>query len=158
MTAARLLGGGDGRLYAAACYLGIIAAGNLAWESAHIPLYTIWHDGTAGEIVFAIVHCTAGDVMIAGAALLGAVLVAGRRVWPHGCHGRVAALAVAGGVLYTVFSEWLNTTVQASWAYTPLMPTLPVLGTGLSPLLQWIVIPLAAFGLVRRARPAVGQP
>jgi hypothetical protein len=44
-----------------------------------------------------------------------------------------------------VFSEWLNTEIRGSWAYTLAMPTLPVVGTGLAPLAQWIVIPLGAF-------------
>jgi hypothetical protein len=57
----------------------------------------------------------------------------------------VAAAAVALGVGYTVFSEWLNTAVRSGWAYSDLMPVVPILGTGLSPLAQWLVVPLAAF-------------
>lgn len=37
------------------------------------------------------------------------------------------------------------------------MPTLPVLGTGLSPLAQWIVIPIAAFRWVRPSPEVMGQ-
>jgi len=36
-----------------------------------------------------------------------------------------------------------------NWAYSEFMPTLPVTGTGLSPLAQWIVIPLIAFWWAR---------
>jgi hypothetical protein len=43
-------------------------------------------------------------------------------------------LTVAAGVAYTIFNEWLNTQVRANLAYTELVPTLPVTGTGLSPL------------------------
>ncbi len=31
------------------------------------------------------------------------------------------------------------------------MPVVPFLGTGLSPLLQWLVVPLGALALARRA-------
>ena len=62
----------------------------------------------------------------------------------------VAAAAVACGIGYTVFSEWLNTAVRGSWAYSDLMPVVPILGTGLSPLAQWLVVPLAAFWWVSR--------
>lgn len=35
-------------------YVVAIALGNLSWEFAQLPLYTIWHEGTPGEIVFAL--------------------------------------------------------------------------------------------------------
>ena len=36
-----------------------------AWEVLQLPLYTLGRDGTAWEIAFAILHCTAGDALIA---------------------------------------------------------------------------------------------
>lgn len=131
-------------------YLAVIAVGNLAWEFAQLPLYTIWHDGTSRQIAFAALHCTGGDVLIAGAALLGALLVAGTREWPHDRFAAVAVLTLIGGLGYTVFSEWLNTEIRGSWAYTETMPRLPLIGTGIAPLAQWIVIPLVAFWWGRR--------
>ena len=55
-------------------YFGTIAIGNLAWESLQLPLYTIWTAGTFGEQVFAVVHCTGGDMLIALAGLVVAML------------------------------------------------------------------------------------
>jgi hypothetical protein len=126
-------------------FLVFIAAGNLVWEIAQLPLYTIWYEGSPGEIAFAVAHCTGGDILIAGASLLLALLIAARPNWP-------AALTVAFAVPYTVFSEWLNTEVRGSWAYSELMPVVPVLDAGLSPLGQWIVIPIAAFWWAHRPR------
>ena len=60
----------------------------------------------------------------------------GELSWPARAHRRVAALTIGFGAGYTVFSEWLNTVVRKSWAYSDLMPAVPVIGTGLSPLLQ----------------------
>jgi hypothetical protein len=135
-------------------YFTFIVLANLLWEIVHLPLYTIWRSGSAGEIAFAVVHCTAGDVLIATAALLGALLLLGNARWPDERYVAVAAFALFAGLGYTVFSEWLNTTIRLSWAYTDLMPRLPAIGIGLSPLAQWIVIPVAAFWLARRpARP-----
>ncbi len=131
-------------------YFLVIAAGNLVWEIAQLPLYTIWYEGTAGEIAFATLHCTGGDVVIAGTALLWALVLVGDRRWPHSRFGSVAASAVAGGVAYTIFSEWLNTEIRGSWAYTELMPELPLIGTGISPLAQWLVVPSAALWWLRR--------
>ena len=86
-------------------------------------------------------------MLIALAVLAGALIVVGNTAWPIQRAGRVAAVAVAAGLAYTVFSEWLNIGVRRSWAYSDLMPVLPLLGTGLSPLLQWLVVPAAALWL-----------
>jgi len=131
-------------------YLVAIVLGNLVWELAQLPLYTIWHDGSANEIVFAVLHCTGGDLLIASTALLGALLVAGDGHWPRARFRTVATIASVGGLAYTLFSEWLNTEIRGSWAYTELMPQLPLIGAGVSPFAQWIVVPLAAFWWVRR--------
>jgi hypothetical protein len=118
---------------------------HLIWEIVQLPLYTIWYEDPPDKIAFAALHCTGGDAMITGASLLGALLVFGNRRWPDERYIAVAAPAVLAGVGYTIFSEWHNTEVRNSWAYSSLMPTLPGIGTGLSPLLQWFVIPTAAF-------------
>ena len=47
---------------------------------------------------------------------------------------------------YTVYSEWLNVYVKGTWAYSDLMPIVPGLEVGLSPLIQWIVLP--TFGIL----------
>ena len=54
------------------------------------------------------------------------------------------------GVGYTVFSEWLNIVVSEAWTYSEQMPIVPVIDAGLSPLMQWIVIPEAAFAWALR--------
>jgi hypothetical protein len=122
-------------------YLAGVLVGNLLWEIAQLPLYTIWHDATLGKLAFAVLHCTAGDVLIASASLLGV-----ERYWG------VATLAILGGVAYTLFSEWLNTEVRGAWVYTALMPRIPVFGTGVTPLAQWLLVPTAAFWWTRRRR------
>lgn len=93
-----------------------VTAGDLAREAVHLPLYTLWRTGTAGEKLFAVVL---GDLLIALASLargLGLVL-AGHRDWPVRRFGAVAALTVAFGLGYTGFSEWLSAVVRESqWA------------------------------------------
>lgn len=133
-------------------YGSAVAVGNLVWEAAHLPLYTIWRTGTVGENAFAVVHCTVGDVVLASSALAVALLVAGNRDWPGRGFWPVAVLAVLFGLGATVFLEWLNVVVWKAWAYSGLMPVLPLLGfgVGLSPLLQWIVVPSLAVWRARR--------
>lgn len=126
-------------------YLLFIAVASLVWEVAQLPLYTIWTEGTVGEIAFAVLHCTGGDLLIAGASILGALLLFGNGRWPVERYGVVATVSIVTAVAFTIHSEWRNVEVLGSWTYSEWMPTLPVIGTGVSPLAQWIVIPMAAF-------------
>ena len=114
---------------------------HLTWEILQLPLYTIAKSGSWGEIAFAVVHCTAGDVMIAALTLLAGLIVIGGSAWPGSGRMPVAVAAMALGAGYTIYSEWLNVIVRGNWTYADLMPTLPVLGTGLAPLFQWIIVP-----------------
>lgn len=111
---------------------------NLAWELAQSPLYAD-HGRGWGYLAWTRLHCTVGDVLI----LLGAfwATAAAYRSWRWPVrHGNGAAATFLGaGLLYTAWSEWFNTAVRESWSYAPSMPT--VLGLGLSPLLQWLVLP-----------------
>lgn len=139
-------------LQALRLYLGIIAIGNLAWEFLHLPLYTIWTTGTRGEQVFAAVHCAVGDLLIASTALIGALLICGNQAWPRRHFWRVAGVAIACGLAYTVFSEWLNVELRRTWTYSASMPVVSIGGLriGLSPLLQWLIVPGAAFAIMRK--------
>jgi hypothetical protein len=130
-------------------YLIVSAAANLIWEFAQLPFYTIWRDGTPAEIVFAAVHCTGGDILIAICSLIAALILTSKRDWPARGYIAVATFAIAFGLAYTIFSEWLNTEVRHSWTYSVSMPRLPIIGTGLSPLMQWLLVPATAFWLAR---------
>ncbi|RKF15465.1 hypothetical protein D6850_10965 [Roseovarius spongiae] len=129
----------------------VTVAGHLIWEVAHVPLYTIWLEGSWSEIIFAIVHCTGGDLLIAMSTLLLALFVFGSERWPQDRVGPVLAATIIFGVGYTIFSEWLNIEVREAWAYRGIMPVIPIIDAGLTPVLQWVVVPtLAYFGALKR--------
>jgi hypothetical protein len=90
-------------------------------------------------------------VLIALSALAAALVLAGDLRWPAGSFRGVAALTIAFGLAYAVYSEWINVSVRGNWSYSPRMPTVPPLGTGLSPILQWLVVPTLALGAARRS-------
>jgi hypothetical protein len=140
-------------LAALRAYLLTVAVADLLWEMAHLPLYTLWRAGTPGERLFAIVHCTAGDLLIALGSLTCGLMLAGHRDWPARRFVIVAALTLTFGFSYTVFSEWLNVVDRKSWAYSELMPVVSIYGLdlGVSPLLQWMVVPALALYACRRA-------
>jgi hypothetical protein len=123
---------------------------NLLWEVAQLPLYSIWYEASPGTIAFAVFHCTAGDVLIGANSAIVAILLAAilfssapPPAWATG------ALFLLISQAYTAYSEWLNVFVRKSWSYSVLMPTMPPLQTGLSPMLQWIVVPALTVWIVR---------
>jgi hypothetical protein len=142
--------GGSRWLSTLRAYVALSLGLHLLWEAAQLPLYAIWDAGALAAKVFAVVHCALGDVLIAGLALLGALVVTGSEAWPAHRARAVWATALGFGVAYTMYSEWLNTMVRQSWTYSSLMPVLPLFGTGLSPLVQWLVVPSLALTFATR--------
>lgn len=120
------------------------------WEVAHLPLYTLWDDPDSGRIVRYVLHCLAGDVLIAVVAFLVAAMAFRDLDWPRRRPWPAGALAVAVGLGFTVWSEWYNVTVLGAWVYAPAMPT--VAGIGLTPLLQWLVVPVLMVFIVRHGQ------
>jgi hypothetical protein len=137
-------------------YLPFLAASNLVWETAQLPLYAIWSDAPIGEIAFAVAHCTAGDVVIGATALIAALIVTRSGPLEGWRWLRLGFIATTAGLAYTGFSEWANTAVKSSWQYSALMPTLDLGGIrlGLAPLAQWLLLPPLALYLARRTRGA----
>jgi hypothetical protein len=129
-------------------YLALSVLLHFAWELAQLPLYTLWKNPDNGSITYAIVHCTLGDLLIAASTLgLGLTITQCMRPTTNRLF-RTAFVTMALGVAYTIFSEWLNTMVLRSWAYSELMPQ--VFSIGVSPIMQWIVIPAWAFIALRK--------
>lgn len=137
-------------------YLPFLAALNLLWEIAQLPLYAIWWDAPIGEIAFAVAHCTAGDVVIGVAALIAALIVTRSGPLEGWRWLRLGFIATTAGLAYTGFSEWSNTAVKNSWQYSALMPTIDLDGIriGLSPVAQWLLLPPLALYLARRGQRA----
>jgi hypothetical protein len=127
-------------------YVAAILLLNLIWEFAQLPLYTLWREGSVMARIYGPLHCTVGDVMIASLALMAALLILGNSRWPQSRYAAVATASICLGLAYTGYSEWVNVYVRKSWGYSDLMPT--IAGIGLSPLLQWLVIPSAIFAFL----------
>ena len=123
---------------------------NLLWEILQLPLYTLWSANSPIEMAFAVLHCTLGDLLIASITFSAAILLIGVKHWQQLGYWQTAFITTALGIGYTVFSEWNNTVVTQTWAYSSLMPTF--LGIGISPLAQWLVIPTYSFWHLRAHR------
>lgn len=118
---------------------------HFAWEMWQVPFYQGMSATPHKEVVWLCTRATLGDVVIAVAALVPPMVV-----FRNGL-GRLFAFRVgpllaylATGLVITVVLEYHATELTSRWQYKDLMPRLPVLGTGLLPLLQWLVLPVVA--------------
>ncbi len=62
--------------------------------------------------------------------------------------GVVAFLAI--GLVITIVFEILATGPLNRWEYGELMPSIPVIGVGASPVAQWVILPLLQLWFVKR--------
>lgn len=119
------------------------------WETAQLPLYTVWYQKGWGYILYSIVHCTLGDLLILLISYELIALLNRNRYWiDKGVlwNGLVFTVFGAG---YTIYSEVTNVYIEKTWAYTDVMPIVPIVGIGLAPLLQWLIIPPLLLWLTR---------
>jgi hypothetical protein len=112
---------------------------NLVWEISHVRLYTIWMETDGLRIARAVFYCSLGDVVITLATFALAGIALWRADWPVSRPWAGGAIAVIGAMAITAWSEWYNIYRTGAWSYTSDMPT--IYGVGLSPLLQWLIIP-----------------
>ena len=126
---------------------------NLTWEIGHVRLYTIWAAADGMSVAWALLHCSVGDVMIALALFALAGIVLRRADWPASRPWTGGAIVVIGAIAFTAWSEWYNVYRAGNWGYTASMPL--IFGIGLSPLLQWIILPPAMVGAYRTLGPVL---
>jgi len=138
---------------AMAMVLGYMAASvpaHLAWEIAQLPLYEVWVAGSVSDQIHAVLHGSMGDVMVALLLLGAAILVLRAWRWPSARFLPVVCAVTLIGIAYILFSEWLNVEWRGTWAYAAAMPRIPWLGTGVTPLLQWLLLPPLCLLVARR--------
>ena len=112
---------------------------NLTWEIAQVRLYTLWAEADGLTVAWALLHCSLGDVVIALAMFALAGMVLRRADWPASRPWTGGVIVVIGAMAFTAWSEWYNVYRAGNWAYTASMPM--IFGIGLTPLLQWLILP-----------------
>ena len=126
---------------------------NLAWEIAQVRLYALWGEADRLTVVWSLLHCTFGDVLIALALFALTAMILRHADWPASRPWTGGIIVVVGTVAYTAWSEWYNVYRAGSWAYTAGMPL--IFGIGLSPLLQWLILPPVLVLAYRKLAPLV---
>ena len=104
-------------------------------------------------VVWALLHCSLGDVLIALAMFALAGIVLWRADWPASRPWTGGVIVAIGAMAFTAWSEWYNVYRAGNWGYTASMPM--IFGIGLSPLLQWLILPPAMVGAYRKLGPVL---
>ena len=125
---------------------------NFPWEILQVPLFAGMASAPYAEAIEGCIQATLGDLLITLLAYGAVALAAKNRLWNLAPSGRQVAAFIGIGLSITALIEWLATHGRwvKSWAYSTSMPLLPGTGIGLTPLLQWIVVPLLVLWFVRR--------
>lgn len=120
-----------------------------AWEMAQAPFFT----GMPAGWVRATLMCaqaTLGDgVLVAAVAIAGTLLYGDRRWFVPPAPLRYVVAVVVGGALQ-IAVEWVMVYRLNRWGYASGQPILPVVGLGILPVLQPIVLLPLTFGLTAR--------
>jgi hypothetical protein len=125
---------------------------NLPWELWQVPLFDRMPVSPHWEAVKTCSRAAAGDAVIALVACWAVALVVRNRAWVVSPTASEVLGFAACGVLMTAAIERLALSGRwvQSWSYSPLMPVVPGIDVGLSPLVQWLVLPPLVVWLVRR--------
>lgn len=123
---------------------------NFPWEMLQGPFF----QGLAGmnhwEAVLGCTRHTGGDALIALFSFWAVALLWRERGWIRRPRLAQVCAFTAFGVVATIVLEWHATVLADRWTYAEHMPVLPILGTGLLPLMQWILLPPLLAWLVSR--------
>ena len=120
---------------------------NYVWELAQTPLYS--------EVGFpaAFVHCfvaALGDGLLVLLILIAVAGTASSLDWyMRPTLSNYVAMAAAGLVV-GIAVEWWGLHIVERWQYSELMPLLPWIEIGISPLVQMLALPPVIFALIRR--------
>ena len=119
------------------------------WEVIHTHFYTL-KDSDFNTMLSGWLHCTWGDVMITVGSFWLVSLVSRTRRWFLKLNKVNFTGFIITGVVYTFLSEMANVHIFQSWGYNAAMPIIPWIKVGLTPILQWVVIPSVVILLVRQ--------
>ena len=122
---------------------------HFAWEMLQTPFFSGMSTMEHWPATLLCLKATLGDVVIALAAMNLSGLALRDRGWFLAPEIQSLSVYLCVGLACTIALE-LHALWTGRWAYSSMMPTVPGLGVGLVPLLQWIVIPLATAFVVRR--------
>lgn len=115
---------------------------NSIWELAHSPLYQMYQYDFQ-HVSICILASLADTVMVLMLIFLFGLAFKNVFWVNHLTKGRIIVLALVGAIGATIGEMWH--TSKGDWTYADYMPLIPWLGVGISPVLQFTILPLIIF-------------
>jgi hypothetical protein len=125
---------------------------NLVWEVLHTVFY-VCSSYIYTETLRDILEATIGDSVIT-LCLYGLGIVYHQKMtWIYHCTHRDCLFLMGSGVLLALLIEFFSIHIFDRWEYNALMPLIPGLGVGVTPVVQLALLPMATFFLTTRLLP-----
>lgn len=115
---------------------------NFAWELAQMPLYDR-SSFTINHIAFCALGSVADAIMVL-LLYLGFTLIFKNIFWIYPLKGQQIVIVVLICGIGAALSEMRHLSL-GNWAYSDLMPLIPILNVGLSPVLQFMILPILIY-------------
>lgn len=122
---------------------------HFVWEFMQVPAFDGMAEMNHWDGIKLCLSATIGDVGFALTAFWATSLTARSRSWLLRPEIRPYLIFIAVGIALTIGFEYYYTSISMRWTYSQQMPLVPPFGTGLTPLLQWLVIPPVVIWLTR---------
>ena len=126
---------------------------HFTWEFLQAPLFRSMEPLSHFEGIRVCLQATIGDMAMVLVAFWITCIVTGSRRWHVRPNARAIAIWLGSGLVMTVVMEFLSTEVLDRWTYAAAMPRLPLVGTGLGPFGQWVVVPMIVLWYLNRLSP-----
>ena len=125
---------------------------NFIWEKMHIVLYQNY-ESYANALVFPVsLHASFIDAIIIFGIYFCIALLQRNIFWLDSFNPKSVFLVLLLGFIISVLIE-VDALAKGKWAYNNLMPIIPFIRIGLSPVLQMLILPLIVFSAVKKTLP-----
>jgi len=120
---------------------------NSIWELAHSPLYQL-HQYDFQHVSICFLASLADTIFVLLIIFLFGLVFKNVFWVNHLTVSRIIVLAIVGAIGATIGEMWH--TSKGDWVYANYMPLIPWLGVGVSPVLQFTILPLIIFVVNRK--------
>ncbi|MCH8055194.1 MAG: hypothetical protein IH857_03450 [Deltaproteobacteria bacterium] len=124
---------------------------NLLWESIQAPLFVFEQQSSAFLLTGCLLFCSGVDAFMTLTSYCALSVVARSRYWFLARRLSHWVSFVGIGLVLALASEYTAIHYRNLWEYSSLMPVVPGLNIGLTPLLQWLILPPIVLILLARA-------